>query len=304
MNRAIHITFLTPYVSSIARDQDYLHIPLPLDGALAHAVYWRALTEGRVAWSSTGNRADPTIMKRIVRPELDAVLGSIHLGHGDLLKDRRIGDRVYLVSSGFPVHEGQVYIKYGARWVQIDGEASFIPQLERQPLRKRVDRNRFDYLDLDIVTERGRPGARVEWGKGAVKPIDNKITTWRVFHYVWFAQVRDETRLDELLEVLKFQGMGKKHTAGFGRIANCWHERIEHVLPPAVEVKRRLFLEREGELVLLRPVPYDAIMMATRRRIVMTNMVVESGCGYRPPYWSDRRVVVREGTVFSFHDVS
>jgi hypothetical protein len=27
---------------------------------------------------------------------------------------------------------------------------------------------------------------------------------------------------------------------------------------------------------------------------------VESGCGYLPPYWSDRRVVVREGTIFRF----
>ncbi len=35
-------------------------------------------------------------------------------------------------------------------------------------------------------------------------------------------------------------------------------------------------------------------------RVVMTNLMVESGCGYRPPYWSDRRVVVREGTIFRF----
>ena len=300
MNKAIHITFLTPYVSSIARDQAYLHVPLPLDGALAHAAYWRALVTGSIPWSPTGNRADPMIMNTCVRPELDATLGSVHLGHGDLLRDGTVTDRVYRVSSGFPVHNGRLYIKYGARWVRPDSDANFIPELERQPIRKRVDRNRLAYLDIDLVTARGRPGARVEWGKGAVKPIDNSITTWRVYHYVWFAQVRDEARLKKLLKVLKFQGMGKKRSAGFGKVAGYWIEEIENALPPGVTIKQKLFLSRGGKLILLRPLPYDAIMSASRRRIVMTNLVVESGCGYQPPYWSDRRVVVREGTIFKF----
>jgi len=295
MDRAIHITFLTPYVSSLTRDQDYLHVPLPLDGALAHAAYWRALVAGDISWSATGNQADPAIMDAYVRPELDAVLDSVSLGDRDLLNDSSLTEQVYRISSGFPVHRGQLYLKYGARWIQLDTGLNFIPELERQPIRKRVDRHRLNYLDLGLVTERGRPEAKVEWGKGAVKPIDNRMTTWRVYHYVWLAQVRDESRLRQLLEVLKFQGMGKKRTAGFGKI----HTYEIQPLPPGITIEQKLFLKRQDELVLLRPLPYDAIMSASRR-IVMTNLVVESGCGYQPPYWNKRRVVVREGTLFKF----
>lgn len=295
MNRAIHITFLTPYLSSLTRDQDYLHVPLPLDGALAHAAYWRALVAGDISWSPTGNQADPTIMAAHVRPELDTVLDSVSLGDNDLLHDSTLTERLYRISSGFPVHQGQFYIKYGARWLRLDTNIDFTPEFEQQPIRKRIDRHRFDYLDLELVTERGRPEAKVEWGKGAVKPIDNRITAWRVYHYVWLAEVRDEARLRQLLEVLKFQGMGKKHTAGFGKI----HSYDIQPLPAGVNIEQKLFLERNGELILLRPLPYDAIMSASRR-IVMTNLVIESGCGYQPPYWDKRRVVVREGTLFKF----
>lgn len=295
MDKAIHLTFLTPYVSSLTRDQDYLHVPLPLDGALAHAAYWQALVAGDIPWSSTGNQADSDIMNVYVRPELDAVLESVSLGDSDLLDDGGITERLYRISSGFPVDQGQLYIKYGARWVQPDSNISLVPEMERQPIRKRVDRNRFNYLDMELVTERGRLNAQVEWGKGGVKPIDNRLTLWRVYHYVWFAKVRDETRLKKLLEVLKFQGMGKKRTAGFGKL--CDYEIKP--LPPEITIEQKLFLKHNNELVLLRPLPYDAIMSATRR-IVMTNLVVESGCGYQPPYWDKRGVVVREGTIFKF----
>lgn len=295
MNSAIHLTFLTPYVSSLTRDQDYLHVPLPLDGALAHAAYWRALVAGEISWSATGNQADAAIMEAHVRPELDVVLDSVSLGDADLLDDPAVTERVYRISSGFPVQQDRLYLKYGARWLQFDTGLTFKPELELQPIRKRVDRHRLDYLDLELVTERGRPGAKIEWGKGAVKPIDNRLTLWRVYHYVWLAEVRDEARLRQLLEVLKFQGMGKKRTAGFGKI----HTYDIRPLPPGLTIRQKLFLERNDDLILLRPLPYDAIMSATRR-IVMTNLVIESGCGYQPPYWNKRRVVVREGTLFKF----
>ncbi len=295
MNKAIHITFLTPYVSALTRDQDYLHVPLPLDGALAYAAYWRALVTGDIPWSATGNRADPDIMNTYVRPELEAVLGAVSLGDRDLLDDSTVTERIYCLSSGFPIYQGQLYIKYGARWVQPDTGVNFIPELELQPIRKRIDRNRFNYLDLDLVTERGRSNARVEWGKGVVKPIDNRIAAWRVYHYVWFAEIQDESRLRQLLDVLKFQGMGKKHTAGFGKI----RDYDIRPLPPGITIEQKLFLKLNDELILLRPLPYDAIMSASRR-IVMTNLVIESGCGYQPPYWDKRRVVVREGTLFKF----
>lgn len=295
MNRTVHITFLTPYVSSITRDQDYLHVPLPLDGALAYAAYWRALVAGHIPWTPTGNRTNPEIMEAHVRPELDAVLDTVELGDDELLRDPSLTEPVYRISSGFPIHSGQLYIKYGARWMQPGTGENFAPEFDRQPIRKRVDQNRLRYLDVELVTARGGAEAKIEWGKGAVKPIDNTITTWRVYHYVWFAQVRDEARLRSLLQVLRFQGMGKKHTAGLGKIADFWIDD----LPSDITIKQKLFWKCNGECVLLRPLPYDAIM-SVKRSIVMTNLVVESGCGYRPPYWNDRRVVVREGTLFNF----
>jgi hypothetical protein len=299
MNSAIVIRFLTPYVSSITRDQDYVHSPMPLDGALAHAAYWQALVAGHVTDSPTGGQADPVLMRKYVTPVLDATLASVSLGDAALLDDGSISEWVYAISSGFPIVENQLYIKYGARWIDFDGGTMLAPAYEVQPIRKRVPVDRVSALDLTWVGERGKPLTREpETGKGVLKAIDNRITTWQVYEYVWFAEILDESRLKQLLDVLKYQGMGKKRSAGFGKVLDYGVYPLSTTFP-GLTIKRRLFLDRQSELVLLRPLPYDAIMLA-QSRVVMTNLVVESGCGFRPPYWSDRCVVAREGTIFRF----
>jgi len=297
MNTAITIRFLTPYVSSITRDQDFVHSPLPLDGAVAHAAYWEALVAGRVADSPTGGRADPALMRDHVTPVLDAVFGRVSLG--SLLGDSTITEQVYAVSSGFPLVKDRLFVKRGARWLDLDSGDPLTLDYEVQPIRKRVTLDRLSSLGLALVGERGRPlTSEPETGKGVLKAIDNRITTWQVYEYVWLADVRDRDRLEALLEVLKYQGMGKKRTAGFGKVVGYAIEDLDKRFP-SLRVERRLFLDHQGQHVLLRPLPYDAIMLAPGR-VVMTNLMVESGCGYRPPYWSDRRVVVREGTIFRF----
>ena len=297
MNTAITIRFLTPYVSSITRDQDFVHSPLPLDGAVAHAAYWKALVAGRVADSPTGGQADPALMRDHVTPVLDAVFGRVSLG--SLLGDSTITEQVYAVSSGFPLVKDRLFVKRGARWLDLDSGDPLTLDYEVQPIRKRVTLDRLSSLGLALVGERGRPlTSEPETGKGVLKAIDNRITTWQVYEYVWLADVRDRDRLEALLEVLKYQGMGKKRTAGFGKVVGYAIEDLDKRFP-SLRVERRLFLDHQGQHVLLRPLPYDAIMLAPGR-VVMTNLMVESGCGYRPPYWSDRRVVVREGTIFRF----
>jgi hypothetical protein len=297
MNTAITIRFLTPYVSSITRDQDFVHSPLPLDGAVAHAAYWEALVAGRVSDSPTGGRADPTLMRDHVTPALDTVFGQVSLG--SLLGDSTITDQVYAVSSGFPLVQDRLYVKRGARWLDLDSDDMLIPDYEVQPIRKRVTLDRLSSLGLALVGERGRPlTSEPETGKGVLKAIDNRVTTWQVYEYAWLAEVRDRDRLEALLEVLKYQGMGKKRTAGFGKVVGYAIEDLDRRFP-SLRIERRLFLNNQGQHILLRPLPYDAIMLAPSR-VVMTNLMVESGCGYRPPYWSDRRVVVREGTIFRF----
>jgi hypothetical protein len=304
MNTSIVIRFLTPYVSSITRDQDFVHSPLPLDGALAHAAYWQALVAGRVADSPTSGRADPALMDDHVTPVLDGIFATVPLGDHDLLDDPSITEQVYSISSGFPLVAGQPYVKLGARWVNLDTNDPLVLDYEVQPIRKRVPVDRLSSLGLGWVSERGGPiTGEPETGKGVLKAIDNRITTWRVYEYVWLAQVRDRAgheRLAGLLEVLKYQGLGKKRTAGLGKVFDYQVEEIEDSFPSLHRrIRQRLFLEHDHQLVLLRPLPYDAIMLVPGR-VVMTNLMVESGCGYRPPYWSDRRVVVREGTIFRF----
>jgi hypothetical protein len=297
MNSAITIRFLTPYVSSITRDQDFVHSPLPLDGALAHAAYWEALVAGRVPDSPTGGQADPGLMQDHVTPVLNAIFAQVSLG--DLLDHSAITEQVYAVSSGFPLVQGRLYAKQGARWLSPDSGEVLTPDQEVQPIRKRVALDRLSSLGLALVGERGRPlTGELETGKGVLKAIDNRVITWQVYEYVWFADVRDWDRLVSLLEVLKYQGMGKKRTAGFGKMLGYEIKPLQEAFPH-LQIERRLFMQWNGDLVLLRPLPYDTIMAAPPR-VVMTNLMVESGCGYRPPYWSDRRVVVREGTVFRF----
>jgi hypothetical protein len=297
MNTAITIRFLTPYVSSITRDQDFVHSPLPLDGALAHAAYWEALVAGQVADSPTGGQADPVLMRDHVTPILNAVFGQVALG--DLLGDSTITEQVYAVSSGFPSVEGQVYVKRGARWINVDSGDVLAPDYEVQPIRKRVALDRLPSLGLELVGERGRLlTSEPETGKGVLKAIDNRVTTWQVYEYVWLAEVHERDRLEALLQVLQYQGMGKKRTAGFGKVLGFEIRPLSEAFPH-LEIEHRLFVKWDRDLVLLRPLPYDAIMLAPGR-VVMTNLMVESGCGYLPPYWSDRRVVVREGTIFRF----
>jgi hypothetical protein len=302
MNGAIIIRFLTPYVSSITRDQDFVHSPLPLDGALAHAAYWQALVAGRVADSPTGGQANPTLMKKHVTPVLDKVFGQVSLGK--LLDDSKIKEKVYAVSSGFPLVGGRLYVKRGARWSDLVTNDPLSLDYEVQPIRKRVTLDRLSSLGLGLVGERGSPLTRApKTGKGVLKAIDNRVTTWQMYEYLWLAEIRDRDLLKTLLKVLKYQGMGKKRTAGFGKMLSyeILKEKDLNQRFPSLKVERHLFLDDGGKHILLRPLPYDAIMLAPGR-VVMTNLMVESGCGYRPPYWSDRRVVVREGTTFRFLD--
>jgi len=300
MNYAITLHFLTPYICSITRDQDFVHSPMPLDGALAHAAYWQALATGQMDESPTGRKANVDIMTNHVMPVLDEVLERVSLGDSDLLNDTAITDWVYAISSGFPMVDGCLYIKRGARWLNPDQDEPLTLDYDVQPIRKRVDITRLSSLEITRVSKRGKPRtSEPETGKGVLKAIDNRLITWQIYEYVWFAAVKDETRLRELLDVLKFQGgLGKKRTAGFGKLLDYEIETL-YVLFPNLQLEKRLFVDWNGDLVLLRPLPYDAIMLAPRR-VVMTNLIVESGCGYRPPYWSDRRVIVREGTIFRF----
>jgi hypothetical protein len=300
MNHAITLHFLTPYICSITRDQDFVHSPMPLDGALAHAAYWQALVAGRMDESPTGRKANVDIMTNHVTPVLDEVLERVSLGDRDLLDDASITDWVYAISSGFPMADGCLYVKRGARWLNPDQDEPLTPDYDVQPIRKRVDITRLSSLEITRVGKRGKPRTgEPETGKGVLKAIDNRLITWQIYEYVWFAAVKDETRLRELLDVLKFQGgLGKKRTAGFGKLLDYEIETLD-VPFPNLQLEKKLFMDWNGDLVLLRPLPYDAIMLAPRR-VVMTNLVVESGCGYQPPYWSDRRVVVREGTIFRF----
>jgi hypothetical protein len=300
MNHAITLHFLTPYICSITRDQDFVHSPMPLDGALAHAAYWQALVAGRMDESPTGRKANVDIMTNHVTPVLDEVLERVSLGDRDLLDDASITDWVYAISSGFPMADGCLYVKRGARWLNPDQDEPLTPDYDVQPIRKRVDITRLSSLEITRVGKRGKPlTSEPETGKGVLKAIDNRLITWQIYEYVWFAAVKDETRLRELLDVLKFQGgLGKKRTAGFGKLLDYEIETLD-VPFPNLQLEKKLFMDWNGDLVLLRPLPYDAIMLAPRR-VVMTNLVVESGCGYQPPYWSDRRVVVREGTIFRF----
>ena len=302
MNGAIIIRFLTPYISSITRDQDFVHSPLPLDGALAHAAYWQALVAGRVADSPTGGRADPTLMKKHVTPVLNQVFDLVPLGHKKLLNNDKIKEKVYAVSSGFPLVQDRLYVKRGAGWSDLVTKDPLHLDYEVQPIRKRVTIGRLSMLNLSLVSEHGKPlTSEPETGKGILKAIDNRVTTWQMYEYLWLAEIRDQDRLETLLEVLKHQGMGKKRTAGFGKILDydILKEKELKQRFPSLKVKRQLFLDDDGKHTLLRPLPYDAIMLVPGR-VVMTNLMVESGCGYRPPYWSDRRVVVREGTNFRF----
>ena len=294
MDTAIHLSFATPYISSITRDQYYVHSPMPLDGAIAYAIYWETIAGGE-AMTPTRGQVNPKLMEQAVYPELRRVFAATTVGK--ILGDPAVTDEVFLVSSGFPVQRGETYIKQGATYVGLTSGQALALQYDSQPIRRHVYPQRLTTLGIEALTRRGKVSREgIDASRGGLKGIDNKLTTWTIFDYVWFAEVLDQGRLQELLEILKFQGMGKKRSAGFGRVVDC------HVAPLVgltIDKDRPVFAQWDGQSILLRPLPYDAITRAARK-IVMTNLMVEFGCGTRPPYWSDRRVAVREGTMFRF----
>jgi hypothetical protein len=292
MNTAIYLSFATPYISSITRDQYYVHSPMPLDGAIAYTIYWESVVGGE-AMTPTGGQANRELMDRAVYPELRQVFAATTVGN--ILGDLTLTEEVFVVSSGFPVLGGEPYIKQGARYIGIASGQPLDLQYDTQPIRRRVYPQRLTTLGIEVVTRRGKVFKEgIDTSRGGLKGIDNRLTAWTIFEYVWFAQVLDEGRLRELLEILKFQGMGKKRSAGFGKMVDYRPEPFS-----GLTVDRQVFAQRDGQTVLLRPLPYDAVNRAAQK-VVMTNLMVEFGCGTRPPYWSDRRVVVREGTIFRF----
>jgi hypothetical protein len=114
MNTAIYLSFATPYISSITRDQYYVHSPMPLDGAIAYAIYWETVAGGE-AMTPTGGQANHELMEQMVYPELRRVFAATTVG--SILGDLTLTDEVFVISSGFPVHEGETYIKQGARYI-------------------------------------------------------------------------------------------------------------------------------------------------------------------------------------------
>lgn len=292
MNTAIHVSFATPYISSITRDQYYVHSPMPLDGAIASAIYWEATANNEAAIPTFG-QADHESMDRVVYPELGRIFKSVTVG--EILSDLYLTDEIFLVSSGFPVDGGEAYIRRGAQYIGLVSGQPLTPEYDTQPIRRRVYPQRLASLNIHVVTKIGKASKEgIDTSRGGLKGIDNKLITWAVFEMVWFAQVLDPKRLRELLQILKFQGMGKKRSAGFGKVVDF---RVEPF--GGLDIEREVFATQGDQLVLLRPLPYDAVRR-TANRVVMTNLMVEYGCGARPPYWSDRRVVVREGTIFRF----
>lgn len=292
MNTAIHVSFATPYISSITRDQYYVHSPMPLDGAIAAAIYWEATADNQAMIPTLG-QGDHESMNRVVYPELGRIFKAVTVG--DILSVDNLTDQVFLVSSGFPVHGGEAYIRRGAQYIGLVSGRSLAPEYVTQPIRRRVYPQRLALLNVDVVTKSGEVSREgIDTSRGGLKGIDNKMITWAIFEMVWFAHVLDRGRLRELLEILKFQGMGKKRSAGFGKVVDYRLEPFE-----GLTIEREVFASQGGQIVLLRPLPYDAVRR-TADRVVMTNLMVEYGCGSRPPYWSDRRVVVREGTIFRF----
>jgi len=292
MNTAISLSFATPYISSITRDQHYVHSPMPLDGAIAHAIYWEQVAGGE-EMTPTGGRANGELMERAVYPKLRRVFAATTVG--SILSDPNLTDEVFVVSSGFPVRGGEPYIKEGAGYIGLTSRQPLALEYDTQPIRRRVYPQRLTTLGIEVLTKRGRVSRTgIDTSRGGLKAIDNKLTAWSIFEYLWFAEVLDERRLRQLLDILKFQGMGKKRSAGFGKVISYRLEPVD-----GLTVERQVFAKRDGRIILLRPLPYDAINRAAQK-VVMTDLMVEFGCATRPPYWSDRRVVIREGTIFRF----
>lgn len=300
MNTAIWISFATPYISSITRDESFVHSPMPLDGAIAYAAYWRYATQNALTdVAPTDGRINDDLLGRVIYPELDKVFEKTTVG--ELLGDPKVTDDVYLVSSGFPIQNGKTYFKIGARYLHLPTGEQLSFEFDVQPIRRRVMPTRLAMLGINPITITGIvPSDGIDTSRGGLKAINNRITTWAIFDYVWYAQVKDENVLRELLDVLRFQGMGKKRSAGFGKIADFQIlKRGEGKAGLQYESDRHVFLRHNNQSVLMRPLSYRAITQSTRK-VPLTNLMIEYGCGSKPPYWNSREVIVREGTTFNF----
>jgi hypothetical protein len=300
MNSAIWLSFATPYVSSITRDESFVHSPMPLDGALAYAAYWRyAMANGMTNVPPTDGRISGDLLTRVIYPELDKIFEKTTVGQ--ILGDPKVKEEVYLVSSGFPMRDGKVYFKIGARYLHLPTGEQLSFEFDTQPIRRRVIPTRLKMLGINPITITGIvPSDGIDTSRGGLKAIDNRIMTWTIFDYVWYAQLKDENSLRELLGVLRFQGMGKKRSAGFGKIADYRIlKQREGNAGMQYEEDRDVFLKHHGQSVLMRPLPYRAITQS-ERKVALTNLMIEYGCGSKPPYWNSREVIVREGTTFNF----
>ncbi len=297
MNTAIWISFATPYISSITRDESFVHSPMPLDGALAYAAYWRYAIENSLRdVAPTDGRIGDDLLTRVIYPELDRIFEKTTVG--EILDGEKDKNDVYLVSSGFPMCDGKVYFKIGARYLHLSTGEQLSFEFDTQPIRRRVIPSRLTMLDIEPITITEKPVKEIETSKGATKMIDNRITTWTIFDYVWYAQVKDDNRLRELLDVLRFQGMGKKRSAGFGKITRYQLLKPEDVSRD-LTIQRNVFVKHKSQTVLTRPLPYRAITQS-KKPVALTNLMIEYGCGAKPPYWNSREVIVREGTTFNF----
>ncbi len=304
MNTAICISFATPYITSITRDESFVHSPMPLDGALAYAVYWQYLTDdGARELAPTDGRISDDLLARVIDPHLDKILAKTTVG--EIMGDGKVGSDIYVMSSGFPMREGKTYFKIGARYVHHPTGEQLSVEYDTQPIRRRVDQSRLAVLGIDPITMTGKiPSDGIDNSRGGLKAIDNRISAWAVFDYVWYAEVKDNAQslLDELLGILRVQGMGKKRSVGFGKIVD--YRILKRADWPAgmkfdEDAVHRVFLKHAAQSVLMRPLSYRAVAQSTHP-VALTNLMIEYGCGSMPPYWNSREVVVREGTTFNF----
>ena len=304
MNTAIYIRFATPYINSITRDDTYVHSLNPLDGAIAYALFWRlAVNRNQENYETEGRLIDSDLQEAIAA-ELKQIFVERELGDSGILNNGRT-EKIFLVSSGFPVKDGAVYVRVGARYEllpnvllnQLTG-TPFQARRVVQPLRKRVDPMRLVVSGIQPMQKRGKLMTKdIETSKAGLKSIDSRIITWEVFEYVWFAEVAAGAKpvLAEALDTLKFQGMGKKRSAGFGTVAEY---TITDVPFTQGQYTREIFWKWTGnQAILMRPIPY---ISTSGHRIALTNQILEFSGGTQPPYWNERQTVIREGTVFGF----
>lgn len=302
MNTAIHIRFATPYINSLTRDDTYVHSLNPLDGAISYALFWRIANEHGFENFETEGRIVDSNLQSVVVDELRKIFVEHELGGAQILNNGRT-EKIFLVSSGFPVVEGIIYVRVGARYEPLPSVllmqptgVSLQPRRVVQPLRKRVDPMRLLVSDIQPIQKSGKPMKKdIETNRSSLKSIDNRIITWEIFEYVWFTEIVSgaEPLLRSALDILKYQGMGKKRSAGFGRVAGYEIKTIQFP-----QITRRVFWKwGPSQSILIRPIPYSSTV---GQPIVLTNQVLEFGGGTQPPYWSERETVIREGTIFDF----